>query len=220
MIDDHHIFDPTRKTLLAIGIVKHRLLHRINRWNEHCDAYIKDDLEVPRRASEPFRSELEGLATVPYNLVITAVNAYFRAMYFAHGTSRAYNYTVLRNVFVDGSEKAATRDEIVALHPATVDGTTDRERFHFPIYSKDILTALTSAIKHVCELSRIFETDDPVVYLIVVYTSWAYQKFLDGKSRNGDNDRRIIESVLQDVRSGRSPFDLEAFLDRCEHLER
>ena len=109
-------------------IVNHRLLQRIDRWNEHCDAYVKDNLDVLRRASEPFRSEFEGHATVPHNLVITVVNAYFRAMYLAHGANRAYNYTVLRNVFVSGSEKVAILDEIVALHPATDDGTTDDDR--------------------------------------------------------------------------------------------
>lgn len=72
---------------------------------------------------------------MPRNIVAEAVKAEFRLMYFVHGHSTAYNYKIMRYMFVHKSEAASAVGVTVQVR-SLEDPETDQ--LMFPLFSVNI----------------------------------------------------------------------------------
>ncbi|CAL1672433.1 unnamed protein product [Lasius platythorax] len=210
-IERLRIFDSACRTYLTRTLLKRCPLVCIANWHRYLFDTIADDVTILREAYKLFRNHLdEDAVNIPHFYISIATRAYFRLMYFAHGINKAYNYQLCRQMFADNTECQSIDREFVCVNTAI-----DRD-IHFPLFASDIPNKMVNAFEFIWEISRMIVTNDPIQWLTIIHESWPYARFTDKTSNV--HTQRTIQSVFDDLRHGILPFQLEAFISRCDYL--
>lgn len=81
---------------------------------------------------------------IPVELLARTIRAEFRVLYFIHGRNTQYNYQVMRQMFVNGSESSSMIKGIVRLRALNDDTVT----FDIPLYASELPAAFKRILQH------------------------------------------------------------------------
>jgi len=143
-LERHRVFEKGATTIATRELLRRDLIHRMYDWDRHVRTNIGADLRLLQSVA---RDRFPGpLPYTPKLLVMTVMRAEFRAMYFVHGRSNAYNYAVCEYMFEKGSEAAAAEDgEIVRVQ--TLDQDDDDDDTFVPLYARDLAVPVVRAMR-------------------------------------------------------------------------
>lgn len=125
-------------------------------------------------------------------------------MFFAHGTNKAYNYILMRHMFVNQTEGRSIADGRIKIKKTRKDADNDVD---FPVFTRDLPPSLTRSVQHIWQLYRVFVPDEPIKFFITVYATYAYS-FLNSTS----NTLVGAENIINDIHDNRSLSSINRFL--------
>jgi len=92
-LNAYKVFDKTDLNIVTKHFLCHDVLHRLCNWRRHFNACIGKDLMFLRKLILD-RDLLDGMSWVAPTLTSQILRAEFSVMYFIHGNSTRYNYTI------------------------------------------------------------------------------------------------------------------------------
>jgi len=92
-LNAYKVFDKTDMNIVTKHFLCHDVLHRLCNWRRHFNTCIGKDLMFLRKLILD-RDLLDGMSWVAPTLTSQILRAEFSVMYFIHGNSTRYNYTI------------------------------------------------------------------------------------------------------------------------------
>ncbi|KMQ87980.1 hypothetical protein RF55_12609 [Lasius niger] len=154
-IRDLTVFDDSELCLLTRMLIERRLIYRLSYWQLHFDQMIGLDIKFLRKTLD-CDNLYASYAWIPRQVVAQATAAKFRIMYFVHGRNTAYNYAVLRFMFLNGSEASSAVGGIVRLKALKDISTSkkDDEYDNIPLYASSLSYEIATAVRHLRAVQR------------------------------------------------------------------
>lgn len=193
-----------------------RLVCRLGNWRTYVDAVIGEDLRLLANfTSQETVERIIESETIPMTLINNLLRCDFRLMYFAHGASPLYNYSVVRHMLVDGSETRATAGEMVRVRP--IQAEEEETPFLFPLYARLTPAHLAYPIRCLWAVRHVIgdaAAADLVAYATMAYAVWAYATYLEyGHHVENHPDESTYAKVAQHLFGAQHhPFSLALFL--------
>jgi len=139
----YRVFEEGETAIATRELLQRGLVYRMYDWDRHVRSNIWLDLRLLRSVTgDRFPGSLP---YTPKSLVMRVMRAEFRAMYFVHGRSTTYNFTMCEYMFENGSEVAAIEDsEIVRVR--SLDQDDDDDDTFVPLYARDLAVPVVKAM--------------------------------------------------------------------------
>lgn len=116
-------------------LLARRLVYRFQNWN------LEDTPINPfARAASPLQDRPRRILLTPWTSSFTVnlvIRSEFRAMYFVHSHSIAYNYNVVSHMLVRGTEERFVLNNVVQLCPMFDRDDNNDEDYMYPLYAED-----------------------------------------------------------------------------------
>jgi len=159
------------------------VLYRLCNWRRHFNTCVGEDLQVLRKLIVD-REYLDTMSWVAPLLTSQIIWTEFRVMYFVHGNSIQYNFSIVKHMFTNGLELRAIDGPFVRLR-VLIDLN---DTFRYPLFTTRLPANELAVVKHIwfvmCDVWWQYryhgreEEEDPVNepsrFLVTVYATWAY----------------------------------------------
>lgn len=212
-IEVYGVFEEGRRCILTRELEGRGLLRRIANWRPYVVETIGPDVLLLESMEQREAAALRHVQGAPLGRMITrAIRAEFRVAYFAHGRNVAYNYAVMRNMFLGRTEATAQQPSGFARVRPLDDDDDDDETFAYPLFCAKLPQRVVTAARLVWETQRALDRAglrdaDATRRLLTTCAVWAYGHALLTEAAR----KRLRASVVADAACADDPTTLFAW---------